>query len=287
MSMFSSKSVSGGSRVKAAGAVLWRPGAAGPRIALIYRARYDDWSFPKGKSDSGEHALLTAVREVEEETGVRAVLGRRLPNTEYEALGRPKRVKYWSGRALGLAEGVEEVPFTPNEEIDALEWVSTEEARRRLTSPLDVEVFEAFLAAPVATFPIILQRHGKAEHRGGAFPDDLARPLAPAGRQQAIALSQLLAVYGDRAVGQLAGGPLRRDGTAVRRAERRAAEDGFDADGDLLYPRSPRGRRVAARAGGAAHRDDRLHARTPARRTDLRGALRLRLPRRDRPGGTF
>jgi 8-oxo-dGTP diphosphatase len=127
---------------------------------------------------------------------VRAALGRRLPNTEYEALGRPKRVKYWSGPALGLAEGFEEIPFTPNEEIDALEWVSTEEARRRLTSPLDVGVFEAFLAAPVTTFPIILQRHGKAERRGGAFPDDLARPLAPAGRQQAIALSQLLAVYG-------------------------------------------------------------------------------------------
>ena len=199
-----SPSVHGGSRIKAAGAVLWRPGAPGPagataagrRIALIHRDRYDDWSFPKGKADPGEHALLTAVREVQEETGVRAVLGRRLPNTEYQALGRDKRVKYWSGRAVGFAEGAEELPFTPNDEVDALEWVSGEEARRRLTNPLDVHVLDAFLAAPVATFPIILQRHGKAERRGGSFPDDLARPLAPTGRQQAIALSQLLAVYG-------------------------------------------------------------------------------------------
>ena len=205
-----SPSVNGGPRVKAAGAVLWRPGAPGAdgvtasglRVALIHRERYDDWSFPKGKADPGEHALLTAVREVQEETGVRAVLGRRLPNTEYQALGRDKRVKYWSGRALGFgdgaegASGAEEIPFTPNDEVDALEWLSGAEARLRLTKPLDVQVLDAFLAAPVATFPIILQRHGKAERRGGSFPDDLARPLAPTGRQQAIALSQLLAVYG-------------------------------------------------------------------------------------------
>ena len=100
MSVSMSKAESGGSRIKAAGAVLWRPGPVDPRIALIHRERYDDWSFPKGKADPGEHALLTAVREVREETGVRAVLGRRLPNTEYEVLGRDKRVKYWSGRAV-------------------------------------------------------------------------------------------------------------------------------------------------------------------------------------------
>ena len=73
-----------GSRIKAAGAVLWRSGSgsAGPEFALIHRDRYDDWSFAKGKAEPGEHALLTAVREVEEETGLRPVLGRRLPNTE-------------------------------------------------------------------------------------------------------------------------------------------------------------------------------------------------------------
>ena len=200
MSVSMSKAESGGSRIKAAGAVLWRPGPVGPRIALIHRERYDDWSFPKGKADPGEHALLTAVREVQEETGVRAVLGRRLPNTEYVALGRDKRVKYWSGRAVDPAEGAEEPPFVPNEEVDALEWVSGEQARQRLTSPLDVTVLEAFLAAPVETFPIILQRHGKAERRSGLYADDLARPLAPAGRQQAIALSQLLSTFGAEAL---------------------------------------------------------------------------------------
>lgn len=184
----------GGGKIKAAGAVLWRPGPKGPELALIHRPRYDDWSFAKGKNEPGEHAVLTAVREVEEETGVRVVLGRRLPGTEYEVLGRGKRVKYWTGRAVDAAR------FTPNGEVDQLEWVSGAEVRERLTSPLDLAVLEAFLAAPVDTFPIILQRHGKAERRSAQYPDDLLRPLAEAGRQQAIALARLLAAFGDSAV---------------------------------------------------------------------------------------
>ncbi|HET9172624.1 MAG TPA: NUDIX hydrolase [Actinospica sp.] len=183
------------SRIKASGAVLWRPGQGGaePEIALIHRPRYDDWSFPKGKADPGEHAVLTAVREVEEETAHRVVLGRRLPDTEYEVLGRSKRVKYWAATAP-KASDVEE--FVPNDEVDELVWVGASQARKHLTSPLDATVLDAFLAGPPETFPIVLQRHGKAEGRGHQWPDDLLRPLAPAGQQQAIALAELLAVYG-------------------------------------------------------------------------------------------
>jgi len=185
----------GGGRIKAAGAVVWRPGADGPQLALIHRPRYDDWSFAKGKDEPGEHAVLTALREVEEETGLRVVLGRRLPNTDYEVLGQPKRVKYWAARSS--AQPPFTALFTPNDEVDELEWVTAAEARERLTSPLDVEVLDAFLAAPADTFPIILQRHGKAERRDSKYQDDLLRPLAPAGRLQAEALAELLAAFGD------------------------------------------------------------------------------------------
>ena len=90
--------------IRAAGAVLWRPGADGPEVALVHRRRYDDWSLPKGKSLPGEHVLLTAVREVAEETGVRVVLGPRLPSTHYQQHGnRPKTVDYWAAKAAGGA----------------------------------------------------------------------------------------------------------------------------------------------------------------------------------------
>ena len=86
--------------VQAAGAVLWRSRGGGTETALVHRPRYDDWSFPKGKSLPGEHVLLTAVREVEEETGVRPALGRSLGSQRYLADGRPKRVYYWAGRPV-------------------------------------------------------------------------------------------------------------------------------------------------------------------------------------------
>ena len=65
-------------KIRAAGALLWRPGSQGPEVALVHRPRYDDWSFPKGKCLPGEHVLITAVREVAEETEIEVTLGRRL-----------------------------------------------------------------------------------------------------------------------------------------------------------------------------------------------------------------
>src|SRR6266478_9806746 len=84
--------------IRAAGALVWRDGAQGIETALVHRPRYDDWSFPKGKREPGEHVLLTAVREVAEETGVRVLLGRPLPAARYERNGRPKRDDYWVRR---------------------------------------------------------------------------------------------------------------------------------------------------------------------------------------------
>ena len=69
--------------ILSAGAVLWRPDAHGIELLLVHRPKYDDWSLPKGKREPGEHVLLTAAREVLEETSVRPVFGPRLRSVEY------------------------------------------------------------------------------------------------------------------------------------------------------------------------------------------------------------
>jgi 8-oxo-dGTP diphosphatase len=179
--------------IRAAGAVLWRARAGGIETALVHRPRYDDWSIPKGKSLPGEHVLLTAVREVEEETGVRAALGRRLPSQCYLAEGQPKRVEYWAARPVSAER------FTPNDEVDDLAWLPLPAARERLSYPRDVSVLDAFTTGPADTAPVILVRHGAAiarkAWRQAGHADDLARPLSDVGHEQARALSELLSTF--------------------------------------------------------------------------------------------
>jgi 8-oxo-dGTP pyrophosphatase MutT (NUDIX family) len=120
-------------RIEAAGGVVVRDG----RVALVHRPRYDDWTLPKGKLDPGESFEEAAVREVEEETGVRARLVRELPATNYEVTGRPKIVRYW------LMEVDSDGPFAANDETDELRWVPLDEALRLLTYDRDRDVLRA------------------------------------------------------------------------------------------------------------------------------------------------
>ena len=117
-------------RIEAAGGVVMRDG----QVAVVHRPRYDDWTLPKGKLDSGESFEQAAVREVEEETGVRGVLVRELPATTYNVAGRQKVVRYW------LMDVEHEGSFVPNDETDQLRWVTPGEALRLLTYDRDRDV---------------------------------------------------------------------------------------------------------------------------------------------------
>ncbi len=186
--------------IRAAGAVLWRPAAAGPEIALIHRDRYGDWTFPKGKALPGEHVILTAAREVAEETGIRVVLGRRLPTVHYLSGGRPKRVDYWAARPAGGPDDDPQPDFIPNDEVDDLAWVPLAGARARLTYPHDVELLGEFTAAPVQTAPVILLRHAASQNKAAwqaeGHAGDLARPLTRLGEDQARELAEILCCFG-------------------------------------------------------------------------------------------
>jgi 8-oxo-dGTP diphosphatase len=116
-------------QVRAAGGVVLRDG----KVAVVHRPRYDDWSLPKGKLDPGESFEDAALREVEEETGLRCRLVRELPAVEYEVRGRPKLVRYWA------MEVEEEIPFVPGDEVDEVRWVEPPEALALLSYDRDRE----------------------------------------------------------------------------------------------------------------------------------------------------
>ena len=119
--------------VQAAGGVVCRDG----KVLLVHRPKYDDWSLPKGKLEPGESFEEGAVREVEEETGLRCSLGKELTSTSYtDSHGRPKVVRYWlmhpdSGR------------FEPTAEVDEIAWLTPEDAAGRLSYARDRDVLES------------------------------------------------------------------------------------------------------------------------------------------------
>ncbi len=109
-----------------------RSGADGAiEVLVVHRPAYDDWSFPKGKLEPGETEQEAAIREVEEETGLRCTLGRELPTTSYrDARGRPKTVRYW------LMTSADGRPAAANE-VDQARFVSLDDAMALLTYSRD------------------------------------------------------------------------------------------------------------------------------------------------------
>ncbi|MDQ4069519.1 MAG: NUDIX hydrolase [Actinomycetota bacterium] len=130
------------SAVRAAGGVVWRRSAGRDlEVLLVHRPKYDDWTVPKGKLDPGEDHAEAAVREVEEETGLRCALGPELGSTSYrDRRGRPKSVRYW---AMTPVAG----EFTATDEVDEIRWLPVDEAKAVLTYERDRPVLDALRRA--------------------------------------------------------------------------------------------------------------------------------------------
>lgn len=126
--------------VRAAGGVVSRYG--GKDVIVIHRPKYDDWSLPKGKKETGESDEECAVREVEEETGLLCELGEELPTIRYrDRKGRFKEVRYWAmePQSGDLQEG--------NDEVDEVRWVPLARAFELLSYVHDREVVAAWASA--------------------------------------------------------------------------------------------------------------------------------------------
>ena len=175
--------------ILAAGVVTFRPGR---EVLLVHRPKYDDWSFPKGKLDPGEHPTAAAVREVEEESGLHVRLGPPLPSQRYRVGQRMKTVHYWTGRVVGDDDVS---GYRPNPEIDEVAWVHVDDAPDRLTHEHDRDTLRAALRTRRKTHAVVVLRHAQARSRKGWRGDDADRPLLRPGETQADRLVPILAAY--------------------------------------------------------------------------------------------
>jgi 8-oxo-dGTP diphosphatase len=115
--------------VRSAGGVVVRDGS----VLLVHRPAYGDWTLPKGKLDPGESWEDAALREVEEETGLRCEVGAEAGRTFYvDSRGRDKEVRYYRMDPVGEA-------FAQNE-VDEVRWVPLDDAPNVLSYGRDVEL---------------------------------------------------------------------------------------------------------------------------------------------------
>jgi 8-oxo-dGTP diphosphatase len=188
--------------VRAGGGLLWRRHGGRPEIALVHRPAYDDWSLPKGKASGGEDDATCALREVEEETGVRALLGEHAGTVEYDDReGRPKIVHYWR-----MTVQHDPGPPAPNDEVDEVRWAELDDALDVLTYDHDVELVRALRDDLAKQVSVYLVRHARAGHRT-TEGDDRARSLTKGGHAQAEGLAVLL---GDRDIERIVTSPYTR-----------------------------------------------------------------------------
>ena len=124
--------------VRSAGGLVFPPGRSGrPEVAVVHRRQRDDWTLPKGRLEAGEAPVRAALREVEEETGMRCQVVRHAGCTvNVDRRGRDRVVAYWVMRPLTGR-------FRPNDEVDELRWLPFAQAAELLTNPID----RALLAA--------------------------------------------------------------------------------------------------------------------------------------------
>jgi 8-oxo-dGTP diphosphatase len=178
--------------------VCWRLVKGKLKILLVHRDERADVSLPKGKIDPGETPPQTAVREIEEETGIRVSLGVPLGTIEYPLSGgREKTVHYWAAEVTDDALAAS--TFKPNQEIAALEWLTLDKARAELSYERDREVLDRFQtfvdAGTVRTFAVIVVRHGKAVPPDNWDGPDSTRPLLHRGLNQATTIGPAIAAF--------------------------------------------------------------------------------------------
>lgn len=206
--------------VLAAGALVWRLKNDKLQVLVVHRPRYDDWSFPKGKAEPGESMVLTAIREVAEETGRQIVLGRYLGKARRRLVsGRKKRTLYWAAQVLpeaGPGEGLRAaVKPASKREIDKVRWWKVEKAARKLTHADDkrllARLVDWYESRQLQVHSLVLVRHAKAVSRatwGYGINSEITRPLVMGrGQAQARDVAALLSAYG---VGELVSSPWKR-----------------------------------------------------------------------------
>ena len=196
-------------------------------VCIIYRPKYDDWSWPKGKLEGNESVFHCAAREIQEETGIPVRLGMFLGHISYPLADEGKKAAIPASNKQRTSKKADTVPVkhvfywaaqtaaSPSaeirpqvfgavsgpdpHEIGGLRWVSLDTARKLLTHDEDRRLIDIFQSAASSGLlraqTVLMIRHGKAESRKSWKGEDPMRPLTPRGAAAAYALNREIACF--------------------------------------------------------------------------------------------
>jgi ADP-ribose pyrophosphatase YjhB (NUDIX family) len=107
--------------IKAAGGLVRK----GDKILMIYRLK--KWDLPKGKLEKGESAAAGALREVEEECGVKVTLGEKICTSKHTYNMKEKNIlKKTTWYVMDCVSDKKMTPQT-EEDIEEVRWMNAKE----------------------------------------------------------------------------------------------------------------------------------------------------------------
>lgn len=115
-------------------------------VALCGRARPPLWSLPKGTPNPGESLETTAVREVQEETGLEVSVLQPIDKIEYWFVRPPDGVRCHKTVHFYLMASQGGSVSDHDEEFDSVRWVQVDDAFNLMSYPNEVKVAEKALA---------------------------------------------------------------------------------------------------------------------------------------------
>jgi len=134
-----SRIVTGPLERTSAGGVVVRADA-GIEVCLIRPTGRTVWGLPKGGLESGETLTQAAVREVAEETGIRAVVDAELGAIDYSFYSREQNIRIHKTVHYYLMHATGGDTADHDHEVSEARWVGLHEALRRMTYPNEREM---------------------------------------------------------------------------------------------------------------------------------------------------
>lgn len=139
-----------------AGGLVFEDRSDGRWVVLISRrnaAGQLQWTLPKGGLEAGEDLQAAAVREVQEETGLRSEIVGKLGVVDYWFVWRPDEVRYHKYVHYYLMAFIDGSTDVHDDEAEDVAWMPLSDAIDRLTHTNERRLVSA--ADPSASPPVV------------------------------------------------------------------------------------------------------------------------------------